>query len=404
MREKISESNKIKRRSSLPGRTSAMYLPSQSSPKERIEQIQQSLSLFHQRLNNLKKVDSNINKSRVSAAYVQSGKRRTKDTYVHWSHRIFQGALLNPRLPIEMNTILTNGYRRRTIAEPERLARQLSVMMDTREAFSSFVESAMENFAFSRRRRSFDHGEYVDGERGIEDTLGFSYEEVKKVNATVTGLSKDSYRMEEMMVKAKFMEPTRRANNAEQELDLTNSLANRFASVNPANIAASIKKGGSRKDKGRGSVLSNVRIAAAPVSTQGFNEVPVESAFFPTAAGDFAEEYEEQPSEDYDPEDPTAYITDQGYGSEYDQQYQAVALENSGEEESALASWGGEAGAHVWQEHYTEDGQAYFYNISSGQSSWDLPTHLYTQIESQNQDENGNWYWFNNVTGESKWM
>jgi hypothetical protein len=42
--------------------------------------------------------------------------------------------------------------------------------------------------------------------------------------------------------------------------------------------------------------------------------------------------------------------------------------------------------------------------VATAQSSWEMPVHVDTQIETQNQDENGNWYWFNSATGESHWM
>ena len=59
---------------------------------------------------------------------------------------------------------------------------------------------------------------------------------------------------------------------------------------------------------------------------------------------------------------------------------------------------------HTWQEHYDDEGRAYYYNAFTGESSWEMPSDPATQVETQNQDETGSWYWFNSVTGAVKWM
>ena len=58
----------------------------------------------------------------------------------------------------------------------------------------------------------------------------------------------------------------------------------------------------------------------------------------------------------------------------------------------------------VWQEHYSDEGYTYYFNVANGESSWELPSGDDVQICNQHQDEEGNWYWFNNVTGESEWF
>lgn len=405
IRSTITRTNSIKRTVSLPARLNTMHMHQQRVPTERIEQVQQSLELFHQRLRMVKRVDENIIKSRVNGAYLESAKRKSNDVYIQWSNKLFQKSVLNPRLPAEMNTILTDGYRRRTIGEPERLARQLNVLMDTREAFSSFVESTLENFSYSRRRRSFDHGEATDRAKGIEEVLGFAYEDFKKVSATVTALTKDSGHMEQLMVKAKFMEATERSASLlqGQDLDLTNKFANRYGvqvpSSGPGSVSAK-KSGGKKEKKGhKGSVMGNARIAA-PTSYGTYTD---DIANYPNAGG----------------EDGSLTSHEYGYGgqnegytSEYDQYSQSLT-QVAGWEDSTVTDWdgdgygsGAEYGqlAHVWQEHYNESGQTYYYNVASGESKWEMPTHVDTQIETQNQDENGNWFWFNNITGEAKWM
>jgi hypothetical protein len=417
MRSKLQQSNRLKRRNSLPGKIHLMQMPTQPVPAERIEQVNLSLELFTQRLNLVKRVQQRTVKSRVDSAYVESTKRRSKDHYVHWAGRLFQKAVLNPRLPCEMNALLVDGYRRRSIGEPERLARQLKVMMDTRETFCEFVESTMESFQYSRRRRSFDHGENRDAVQGVNDTLGFEFEEVKKVGATVTGLKKDSLVMEQQMVKAKFLEANAATASMlkEQEVQLTVNMANRFAKPNAAGSgAASAGVGGkkaTRKDKAKGG-LSGVRLAAEkPTEAQPAYDFSKFDAAAPSYdyGGGYAADGAVQPYQ-YDEYGNSAYEGSDGYTQSLTEAGGAWG------EEGTLATWddgssavtqyyaASEGQEHVWQEHYTQEGKTYYYNVATAQSSWEMPVHVDTQIETQNQDENGNWYWFNSATGESHWM
>ena len=59
--------------------------------------------------------------------------------------------------------------------------------------------------------------------------------------------------------------------------------------------------------------------------------------------------------------------------------------------------------ASKWEEHYDDEGRAYFFNPKNGDSSWDMPDGENVQILTAVQDEGGNWYWYNNTTGESEW-
>jgi hypothetical protein len=71
-------------------------------------------------------------------------------------------------------------------------------------------------------------------------------------------------------------------------------------------------------------------------------------------------------------------------------------------------------GVDIWQEFFTDEGLAYYYRPSTGESRWDSPATLpgfegaeansgNVQILSQYQDTDGNWYWYNNMTGESSY-
>mmetsp|Transcript_27122 Transcript_27122/g.45756 ORF Transcript_27122/g.45756 Transcript_27122/m.45756 type:complete len:137 (+) Transcript_27122:57-467(+) len=119
---------------------------------------------------------------------------------------------------------------------------------------------------------------------------------------------------------------------------------------------------------------------------------------------------------DYANDDGTSSLNayDSSYSYDYDSgsaEYDHSQLSQLQEWDAAVGSDGGESGTvvewggvSVWQEHYTEEGKAYYYNVSSGDSSWEMPAGANVQIETQNQDEEGNWYWFNGVTGESTWI
>ena len=404
MRSSLLDRNRMKRRDSLPGNMKLMHMPLQALPAERIEQVQQSLELFTQRFHILKKVQDNMMKSRVNNAYVESEKRKSNDTYLHWAGRLFQKAVLSPRLPCEMNALLINGYRRRTIGEPERLARQLSVMMDTRETYCEFVESMLETNKYSRRRRSFDHGEELDATRGVSEALGFEYEEVKKVSATVTSLRKDSLAMEQMMVQAKMLEPSERTANALKENEDTSlgvNMANRFA--NPSIGTAAAQKKVPRKDKAKGG-LSAMRLGADKANEASglpeydfaaFSDAPQSVSVGNWDVAAYESGYDEEGAM-------------QGYDTDYSQSATQLAAWDDGTD--TVTSWEGEGYSlqgtdmNVWQEHYTESGQTYYYNVGTGVSSWGFPAHPDAQIETQNQDENGSWFWFNSITGESKWM
>jgi hypothetical protein len=69
-----------------------------------------------------------------------------------------------------------------------------------------------------------------------------------------------------------------------------------------------------------------------------------------------------------------------------------------------MKQWGKKKGPVVWQEHYTDEGQTYYFKVEGGESSWELPTGDDVQICNQLQDDEGHWYWFNQVTGEASWV
>lgn len=54
----------------------------------------------------------------------------------------------------------------------------------------------------------------------------------------------------------------------------------------------------------------------------------------------------------------------------------------------------------TWREVTNEDGQLYYFNVETGESSWDVPAELAWVEESS---DSGHPYYFNKVTGESSW-
>jgi len=58
---------------------------------------------------------------------------------------------------------------------------------------------------------------------------------------------------------------------------------------------------------------------------------------------------------------------------------------------------------NIWQEHFSEEGYTYYYNPTTGESTWEYPRGD-MQLCQQYQDDSGNWYWFNTSTYESSWV
>jgi hypothetical protein len=105
--------------------------------------------------------------------------------------RVLSYAWCNPRLPQELLLMIHDGERytadsvrklihtdcmcfrrRRTIGEPERLAKQLHRMLETRNMFIALREQVKGRDKFLVRRRSFDFGEIKDASEQIDETLG----------------------------------------------------------------------------------------------------------------------------------------------------------------------------------------------------------------------------------------
>lgn len=58
----------------------------------------------------------------------------------------------------------------------------------------------------------------------------------------------------------------------------------------------------------------------------------------------------------------------------------------------------------IYEEHYNDQGESYYYFPSTGERMWEKPKGNNIQILSQHQDAEENWYWLNNQTKETKWI
>ena len=117
-------------------------------------------------------------------------------------------AWLNPRLPTEMNQLITQrGYpqRRYSIGEPERLGKQVAVMFETRNTLLGLKTRAKKKAKIRVRRRSFDHGEILDDAEKINTALGYVFDESFKA-PMINQLQKDSSAMDGMILAAELPE------------------------------------------------------------------------------------------------------------------------------------------------------------------------------------------------------
>jgi len=396
MRSTMVKSNKAKRRNSLPAQLSSLYVDfQQPTPRLRIAQISESLIMFEERLSALTSLCTSINGIKTSADPSKSLNRCYNQML-----KVMSSPVLNPRIPLEMHHTLLDPNRRRSIAEPERLARQLSIMIDTREKFSEAIELSRRSggLEINRRRRSFDVGERRDSEQGIELILGISYVE-QRVATTTTTLINDSEYMNGRMIKAKMVEgddasmgsaSTSVLSNIVTEQDLQiRALQQQMQQPSPSDSSYG---GASHKKK---SISSLAAVRGSPSKT-GLSKDQERWGLQVVAVGDGI--------------DDDASITAGTYeGGDIILHFDSTLLEEGDSSSSQRVPAPTVMDVdpqlyHTWQEHYDSEGRAYYYNAFTDESSWELPADPATQIETQNQDELGNWYWFNSTTGAVVWM
>lgn len=340
MREHIELNCFAKRRNSLPARVEVIR-PEEKPILPYASGIQRSLSLYEKRRLLLREF--------LEPEFAGLWADLKKHILCVRKKRVAGYAWLNPGLPREMHQLLTNGGRRRTIGEPERLAKQLRQLFETRNCLSEMRRKLKKEDKVHLRRRSFDFGEEKDAREGITRTLGYEFEEPYRL-PTMADIRRDGVLIDSRMVLAGF----------DEDENIASALAARkqFNKVEDRGYDdTSSSLTGSKKPHipsvGRGSGSGNV-VKVSPM--ENMMEWPEANSF---ASG----------------------ITDDerwydGQGGNYPDQ---------------------------WQEHLSEDGQVFYFRPQTGESIWEMPSSANSQILSQYQDEDGNWYWYNNSTGETSW-
>jgi hypothetical protein len=191
------------------------------------------------------------------------------------------------------------------------------------------------------RRRSFDHGEITDSLKDITDTLGYEFEEPWR-KPKIMDLRKDSAKMEKSMIECGFIvskSPTFKSKNYGNFIKRNLEDEDEVAKREEAKrLAATAKAVPTNR-------LANIRAAASSGSN------------------------------------PSAYSA-LGYN------------ENNPSTPPPTTS-------SVWQEHFSENGETYYYCPQSGESSWEYPQGDGIQLLSQYTDDKGFVYWYNWSTGDS---
>jgi len=343
MRETIAIASYAKRRNSLPAPRLDPLHPTERPPLPYVQQSVKSLDLYASRFQLLQEATA-VEFKRLWDS-MKSSKRR------NICRKLNGNSWLNPRLPLSMRDMLSNDERRRTIAEPERLAKQLHLMFETRNGFSKLKKYQNKTFGMKRVRRSFDLGEEMDLISGdINGKLGYTFVDGWKVSNR-NDFHKESMLMQTRMAFSGFAKKDLDESDllAQWTMESSHEAASSGAPSTPAVGVHSDDDDGdaARKKRGGGMArLPKVKPAAKSAAKKAI---------------------------------PTKKIAQQ-------QQQQQRPV--------------------IWQEYFSAEGYTYYYRPDTGESVWEAPSgsaeHL--QICQQYQDdESGFWYWFNTVTGETDW-
>jgi len=193
MRTNIIVRNYHRRRLSLPARIESLHCLSRP-PLAYIASIEKSLDMFQKRLRLLHEWTDPFFEF-IWLDVPEKEQRSKMKTTLGYSW-------LSPRLPRETLQQCLEPERRRTIAEPERLSRQLKVMFEGRVHFSKLRAKAREEHYMPVRQRSFDPGELYDNEDGVSSLLGFEYEP-PLTTPNLDDLHLDQVRLERRLVRSK---------------------------------------------------------------------------------------------------------------------------------------------------------------------------------------------------------
>lgn len=423
MREPLQVISYAKRRNSLPTVLSFLH-PKQRSPLPYVQEIVNSLSMFHMRLIAVKECFE----PKYSVLWENVKPKKRKERKI----KVLNFALFNPKFPREMQQLLTDNERRRTVGEPERLAKHFQVLFDTRNDTTKLREHFKTQEKAVKRRRSFDFAEGVDNENGINEALGYDVGPGPKL--TLNSLRKDSAIMELRMSVSgiKKIEDENEGGGADSSSSGVNkkdpggkSARRKNRGKTTAGILLDLPKddppptendGSGTQGQSNNNKNNNVKnTTSASVKPKSLNKIPAKKVQLQTnpqkasgssnnnknaskttgsgtgagksSAGGYA-----------DPASSSSYVAGDGVydeyanSAEYDYNYDESYTSNEQQQYAVL-----------WQEHFSEEGYTYYYQPDTGESTWDYPAGDNVQILNQYQDTSGAWYWYNSVTGESTW-
>lgn len=348
MRSNIELLSYVHRRNSLPTRLTP-YHPAEKPTLDYVVGVNKSLSMFSARRLLL---DEQLDPQ--YAGLWQNVKRHTMRTRIK---RILGYAWLNPRLPVDMYRLLLDGQRRRTISEPERLSKQLNALFETRNSFSKLRQKAKKENKMAVRRRSFDLGEEIDNLNSVNDLLGYKFEEPYKL-PSMAQMRKDGVFIDSRIIIAGFDDSSSTGGG----YSLAAGMATRgIAIVDDESESSDAFENERDKKGGKKNTLAAARSAVRPQ--------PALNRAWVASANSVASE-----------------VTDE--------------QTDWGDWEGGMVEY---QGPIQWQEHFTEDGQTFYFRFDTGESLWEMPSQGEVEILSQYQDDEGRWYWYNNTTGETIW-
>ncbi len=317
---------------------------------------------------------------------------------------LFQSSVLTPALPKEMNELLRNHSRRRTIGEPERLLTQLNSIMDIREFYHVNIMNIDKDFNIKRRRRSFDYTEERDIEMGILPQLDLSFEDDTEI-ILMHRLQRQSVEMDRRILKSGYLydpekekeeeeEKAREAAEKEKEKEKEGVEEEKKMMSSGSSTQPSLSRPGTSQ---RPSMVQKPRKASVQPKNLSRTKKAAENK---KAAGDnesltiYSGEGDDNSSFAYSSVPNTTRSAMSTTTSEY------VGRGVKGRVGGGLGGV-----VEVWQEHYTEDGLTYYYHPQTERSSWDRPEGESVQIQVMYLDEStGQQYWLNHSTGETYWL
>lgn len=389
--ESLAQRSAAQRRPSLPSCVCAATLvPAEHSleGRSRVEGVTRSLSMFRRRLRLLHQF--------TDARHEAAWKAMKSSARLSEVKKNMSLAWLNPRIPCEKLHVLIDKKRRRTIAEPERLRRQLLIMFETRRAFSELRKITREKDKLFQRRRSFDYGEEQDNKKQINTSLDYVFE-LPYSESSIVSLLSDSDEMGARMLLSGFdFTPVVRRKIKEQPV-CQQSMEIAVDNVQPNSTHNVTSPGGSAH------VQMSVPVSipmSAPVAESDTS--PTHSgiaASAPTAISIALEAKERERAKLYAARNRVVLQHD---AKRFIRYRPSTTSTSSSSVVNVPRNDGGEA-VVVWEEHFDDDGHPYYFRRDTGESSWGVSS-SHAHIERQLQDGDGNWYWYNGSTSQIRWL